>query len=155
MLSPSWPGPRANCEAWERRRDVHSLGDKQLDYALMLSVKDLMVDELCLPPSARRIDHLDERDRTLPIGPEGNAPSFVSACEVTLAPGRTGQYSSAFCQEPRGLGGTNDLRPTDALLGRELEGGCFAFRRGARDGAPILIEQRERHADSRDQGSRP
>src|SRR6266480_4434928 len=155
MLSLSWPGLRANCERQQRGRDVHSLGDKQLDYALMLSVKDLIVDKLRLPPGARRVDHLDEWDGTLPIGTEGNAPSLVSACEVTLAPARTGQCSSAFCQEPRGVGGTNDLRPTDALLGRELEGGCFVFRRGARDGAPVLIEQRERHADSRDQGSRP
>src|SRR5213592_99753 len=142
MLASSWPSLRADSEGWQRRGDVLSLGDKQLDYALVLCVEDLIVDELCLPPCARRIDHLDEWDGTLPIGPEGNAPSLVSACEVTLAPGRTGQYSSAFCQEPRGLGGTNDLRPTDALLGRELEGSCFAFRRGARDGAPVLIEQR-------------
>src|SRR5437773_8775540 len=154
MLSPSWPGPRPNCEAWERRRDVHSLGDKQLDYALVLSVKDLMVDELCLPPCARRIDHLDKWDGTLPIGPEGDAPSFVSACEVTLAPGRTGQYSSAFCQEPRGLGGANDLRSADAFLGCEVERGRFALRCSACDCAPVLIEEGERHADSRDQRSR-
>src|SRR6266480_2556434 len=155
MLSLSWPGLRANCERRSCGGDVDSLGDKQLDYAFVLGVEDLVIDELCFAPGARRVDHLDEWDGTLPIGTKGDAPSLVSACEVTLAPGRTGQYASAFCQEPRGLGGTNDLRPTDALLGRELEGGCFAFRRGARDGAPILIEQRERHADSRDQGSRP
>src|SRR2546430_14336088 len=154
MLASSWPSLRADCEGWQPRGDVHSLGDKQLDYALMLSVKDLMVDELCLPPSARRIDHLDERDRTLPIGAEGNAPSFVSACEVTLAPGRTGQYASAFCQEPRGLGGANDLRSADAFLGCEVERGGFALRCSACDCAPVLIEEGERQADCRDQRSR-
>src|SRR5206468_11115935 len=154
MLSVSWPGLRANCERRQRGRDVDSLGDKQLDYAFVLGVEDLVIDELCFAPGARRIDDLDEWDGTLPIGTEGNAPSLVSACEVTLAPGRTGQYSSAFCQEPRGLGGTNNLRPTNALLGCEVERRRFAFRRGACDGAPVLIEQGERHADSRDQRSR-
>src|SRR6266480_4209105 len=154
MRASSWPSLRADCEGWQRRGDVLSLGDKQLDYALVLCVEDLIVDELCLPPCARRIDDLDEWDGTLPIGPEGNAPSFVSACEVALAPGRTGEHASAFCQEPRGLGGTNDLGSTDALLGCEVERGRFAFCRGACDCAPVLIEEGERHADSRDQRSR-
>src|SRR5438093_8899197 len=154
MLSVSWPGLRANCERRQRGRYVDSLGDKQLDYAFVLGVEDLVIDELCFAPGARRIDDLDEWDGTLPLGTEGNAPSLVSACEVTLAPGRTGQYSSAFCQEPRGLGGTNNLRPTNALLGCEVERRRFAFRRGACDGAPVLIEQGERYADSRDQRSR-
>src|SRR6266480_3693258 len=154
MLASSWPSLGADCEGWQRRGDVLSLGDKQMDYALVLCVEDLIVDELCLPPCARRIDHLDKWDGTLPIGPEGDAPSFVSACEVTLAPGRTGQYSSAFCQEPRGLGGANDLRSADAFLGCEVERGRFALRCSACDCAPVLIEEGERHADSRDQRSR-
>src|SRR5205814_10415499 len=41
-----------------------------------------------------------------------------------------------------------------ALLGCEVERRRFAFRRGACDGAPVLIEQGERYADSRDQRSR-
>src|SRR6266566_2701859 len=154
MLSSSWPGPRTNCEGWQRRGDVHSLCDKQLDHALVLGVKDLVVDELCLPPGARRIDDLDEWDGTLPIGAEGDAPSFVSACEVPLAPRRTGEHTSAVCQQPSGLGSTDDLRPTDALLGCEVERRRLALRRGAGDGAPVLIEEGERHADSRVQGSR-
>src|SRR5438034_945806 len=154
MLSPSWSGPSANCEGWQRRGDIHSLGDDQLDYALVLGVEDLVIDELCFPPGARRIDHLDEWDGTLSIGTKRDAPSFVGACEVTLAPGRTGQDASALCQESRRFGGTNDLRPTNALLGREVERGGFAFRRGAGDCAPVLIEEGERHADSRDQRSR-
>ena len=154
MLLSSWPGLRANGEGWQRGGDVHSLGDKQLDYALVLRVKDLVIDELCLAPGARRIDHLDERDGTLPIGTEGDAPSFVSACEVPLAPCRTGEDTSTFCQQPSGFRSTDDLRPTNALLGCEVEHRRFAFRRGACDGAPVLIEEWEWHADSRDQGSR-
>src|SRR2546430_12870674 len=112
MRSFSWPRLR---ETWQRRCDVHSLRDKQLDHALVLGVKDLVVDELCLSPGARRIDDLDEWDGTLLIGTECDAPSFVGACEVALALGRTGQYASAFCQKSRGFGGTNDLRASNAL----------------------------------------
>src|SRR6267378_4157781 len=155
MRSSSSPGSSANCEGWQRGGDVHSLCDKQLDHTLVLGVKDLVVDELCLAPCARRIDDLDEWDGTLPIGTERDAPSFVSACEVALPPGSTGKYMSAFCQEPSRYGGTHDLSSPDALLGHELERGRFAFRRGAGDGAPVLIEERERHADCRDQRSRP
>src|SRR2546426_526769 len=154
MRAFSWPGLRATCEGGQRRGDVDSLGDKQLDYALVLGVKDLIVDELCLPPGARRVDHLDKWDGTLPIGTKGNAPSFVGAREVSLAPGSTGEHTRAICQEPRGFGGTNDLRSTNAFLGRELEHGRFAFRRGTGDCAPVLIEEGERHADPRDQRSR-
>src|SRR6266571_1485924 len=143
MLSPSWPGPRPNCEHWQRGSDVDSLGDKQLDDALVLGVEDLIVDELCLPPCACRVDHLDEWYRTLPIGTKGNAPSFVSACEVPFAPGMAGQYASAFSQEPSGFGSTNDLRAPNALLGCEVERRRCAFRRRACDGAPVLIEERE------------
>src|SRR6267378_6799641 len=102
MRSLSWPRVR---EGWQRRGDVHSLCDKQLDDALVLGVKDLVVNELCFPPGARRIDHLDEWDGTLPIGAEGDAPSFVGAREVALGPGGTGEHTRAVCQEPRGFRG--------------------------------------------------
>src|SRR6267378_6196489 len=143
MRSSSWPGSSANCEGWQRRGDVHSLCDKLLDHTLVLGVKDLVVDELCFPPGARRIDDLDEWDGTLPIGTERDAPSFVSACEVALPPGSTGEYMSAFCQEPSRFGGTHDLRTTNALPGREVERRRFAFRGGAGDSAPVLIEEGE------------
>ena len=155
MSSPSWPGPSANCEAWQRRGDVHSLCDKQLGHALVLGVENLMVDELRLPPGARRVDHLNEWDGTFSVGTERDAPSFVGACEVALAPGVTGEDTSAFCQEPGGFGSTNDLRAPNALLRGELERGGFAVRGGAGNCASVLIEQRERHADARDQRSRP
>src|SRR6266550_2654708 len=155
MLSLSWPGLRANCERRQCGGDVDSLGDKQLDHALVLSVKDLVINQLCFPPGARRVDHLDEWDGTLPVGTEGNAPSLVGAREVALAPCSTGEHTRAICQEPRGFGGPHDLCATHALLGRKLESGRVAFRRGACNCAPVLIEQRERQADSRDQGSRP
>src|SRR6266550_3596321 len=151
MRSLSWPRLR---EGWQCRSDVHSLCDEQVDHALVLGVKDLVIDERCFPPGARRIDHLDEWDGTLPIGTEGNAPSFVGACEIPSTPGRIGQYTSALCQESRGFGGTNDLRASNALLGYEVERRRFAFRSGAGNSAPVLIEQGERHADSRDQRSR-
>src|SRR2546421_2734718 len=151
MRSFSWPRLR---ETWQRRCDVHSLRDKQLDHALVLGIKDLVVDELRLPPGARRIDDLDEWDGTLPIRAEGDAPSFVGAGEVALARRSTGEHTRAVCQQPSGFGSTDDLRSTDALLGCEVERRRFAFPRGACDGAPILIEQGERHADSRDQRSR-
>src|SRR5213080_3090619 len=138
MRSLSWPRLR---EGWQCRSDVHSLGDEQLDHAFVLGVEDLVIDELRFPPGARRIDHLDEWDGTLPIGTEGNAPSFVGAREVALAPCSTGEHTRAICQEPRGFGGPHDLCATNALLGRNLESGRVAFRRGARDGAPVLIEQ--------------
>src|SRR2546430_13377458 len=154
MLASSWPGLRADCEGWQRRGNVLSLGDKQLDYALVLCVEDLIVDELRLPPCACRIDDLDEWDGTLPIGTQGDAPSFVGAREVALAPCGTGEHTSAFCQQPSGFGGTDDLRAPNALLGCEVERRRFAFCRGACDGAPVLIEQGERHAHSRDQRSR-
>ncbi len=87
----------------------------------MLSVKDLIVDKLRLPPGARRVDHLDEWDGTLPIGTQGDAPSFVGAREVALALCSTGEHTRAICQEPRGFGGPLDLCATNALLGRKLE----------------------------------
>src|SRR5439155_1264769 len=108
---------------WQRRGDVLSLGDKQLDYALVLCVEDLIVDELCPPPCPCRIDHLDEWDGTLPIGPEGNAPSFVSAREVPLAPRSTGEQTGTLCQQPSGFGSTDDLRAPNALLGCECRSG--------------------------------
>src|SRR5438270_12933698 len=140
MLLLSWP--RLG-ERWQRRSDVHSLGDEELYHALVLGIKDLVVDELRLPPGARRIDDLDEWDGTLPIRTQGDAPSFVGAGEVALVPGRTGQYASALCQESRRFGGTNDLSAPHAFLGCEVECRRFAFCRGACDGAPVLIEQGE------------
>src|SRR5216110_2462061 len=98
MRSLSWPRLH---EGWQRRGDVHSLCDKQLDHALVLGVEDLIVDELCLSPGARRIDHLDEWDGTLSIGTEGDAPSFVGACEVALARCRAGEHTRAIGQESR------------------------------------------------------
>src|SRR2546427_5769867 len=98
MRASSWPGLRASCEHRQRGRDVYSLGDEQLDYALVLGVEDLIVDELRLPPCARRIDHLDEWDSTLAIGTKRDAPSFVSAREVALAPCSTGEHTRAICQ---------------------------------------------------------
>src|SRR6266513_4330939 len=121
MLSLSWPGLRANCERRSCGGDVESLGDKQLDYAFVLGVEDLVIDELCFAPGARRVDHLDEWDGTLPIGTKGDAPSLVGAREVALALCSTGEHTRAICQEPRGFGSPLDLCATNALLGRKLE----------------------------------
>src|SRR5260370_6703196 len=121
----------------------------------MLGVENLIVDELCISAGARRIEHMDEWDGTLAIGTKRDTPSFVSACEIALAPGSTGEHTSTFCQQPSGFGSTDDLRASNAVLGCEVERRRFALRCGACDGAPILIEEGERHADSRDPGRRP
>src|SRR5207247_2411190 len=88
-------------------------------------------------------------------------PTVIPSCRIRRSEEHTSELQPpAPVPTPRpsrrpGFGGPLDLCATNALLGRKLEGGRFAFRRGACNGAPVLIEQRERHADSRDQGSRP
>jgi len=144
MPSSSWPGLRAKGEGWQCGGDVDSLGDKQLDDTLVLGVEHLVEGDSCLAPRPRRVDHLNEWDGTFAIGTKGDAPSFVGACEISLAPACIGEHTGAFRQQPGGFGAADDFCAADPLLSGELEPRRVSFRGGAPDGAAVLIEKWER-----------
>src|SRR5207249_2705837 len=134
MPSSSWPGLRANGEGWQCRGDVDSHGDKQLDDTLVLSVEDLIIGEPRFAPRPRCVDDLNEWDGTFAVGTKGDAPSFVGACEISLAPACIGEHTSAFRQQPGGFAAADDFCAADALLSGELEPRRVSFRGGAGDG---------------------
>src|SRR5437899_5041606 len=154
MPSSSWPGLRANGKGWQCGGDVDSLGDKQLDDTLVLGVEDFVEGDSCLAPLPRWVDHLNEWDSACAVGTKRDASSFVGTSEISLASACIGEHTSAFRQQPGGFGAADDFCAADPLLSGELEPRRVSFRGGAPDGAAVLIEKWERHADARHQRRR-